>query len=935
MKSFYFKIFVVAIFLIFGVFASFNDSGSRVSARQNAVGTLQTPTGVLATSNLYATKVGVYWDAVRDATQYRLFRSLTDDINSATDIGSTPANYFFDSTAVAGQTYFYWIRAENLNSNSAWGVSVSGRRAVGNNAPGPPFPPLAPPPVPLGNQNTAAKAYLGKSLFWEEQLSSTKTVSCGTCHRPADGGSDPRSSAGTRNPGFDTIFGTADDVFGSPGVPGTNSDGSYSPTQFFGMQTQITNRRSPSYLNAGYTTDGLFWDGRATDQFRDPITNSVLLTSFGGLESQSVFPPLSSIEMSHAGRDWTNAASRISISKPLALATNVPPSLQNWIDSRTYPELFEEAFGSAEISPARIAMAIATHERTLFSDQTPLDRSSAEIEPLTQQEATGRGIFVNQNCIFCHGGALLSNSSYQNVGVRPTTEDRGRGGITNIPDDNGRFKTPSLRNLELRTPLMHNGRFATVEEVVEFYNRGGDFPAPNVDPRVRPLGLTVQQRAALSAFLKRPLTDPRVANELPPFDRPTLYTETGRVPTITRTGRSGTNGVEPNAIAIEPPLLGNTSFAIAVSNGLASSQAVLVVDSSDPGVGSSIPANGSFARVETTLGGTGSNGFGTAVLSIPTTAAVAGRTFFGRWYVNDTTAANGFSVSKLITFTVFGDSVERAPFDFDGDGKTDISIARQMGNLEWWINNSANGTTTAFSFGLPTDVIAPSDFTGDGKTDIALFRPSAGFWYVLRSDDNSFFGFPFGSTGDIPVPADFDADGKADPALFRGSEGLWFVQRSSDGQFTTTQFGVNGDKPVVGDYDGDGRSDIAIYRPSNGTWWIERTTAGSVVAQFGTNADTPVASDFTGDGKTDIAIWRPSDGFWYILRSEDSSFYAFPFGSNDDVPAPGDYDGDGKADPAVFRPSLGTWFIQRSTSGVQITNFGLSGDRPLPSAFIP
>lgn len=934
MKSHYSKLFVVAIFAIFGVLASLYDSGRPVSAREGATGNLRTPMGVSATSNLYANKVGIYWDAVREATQYRLFRSLTNDISSATDIGSTQANYFFDSTAVAGQTYFYWIRAENSGSNSEISATATGQRAVGNNSPGPPFPPLAPPPVPVGNQITAAKAYLGKTLFWDEQLSSTKTVSCGTCHRPADGGADPRSFAETRNPGFDNVFGTADDVFGSPGVPETEGDGSYTLTQFFGMQAQVTNRRSPSYLNAGYTTDGLFWDGRATDQFRDPITNSILLSSFGGLESQSVFPPLSPIEMGHAGRDWTDAVSRISVSKPLALAINIPSSLNNWIDGRTYPELFEEGFGSNDITPARIAMAIATHERTLFSDQTPLDRAASAIEPLTQQEENGRAIFVNQNCIFCHGGALLSNSTYQNVGVRPTTEDRGRGGITNIADDNGRFKTPSLRNLDIRAPYMHNGRFATIEEVVEFYNRGGDFPAPNVDPRVRPLGLTVQQRAALSAFLKRPLTDPRVANELPPFDRPTLYTETDRVPTVTGAGRSGTNGVEPNAIAIEPPILGNTSFAIAVADGLAGAQAFLVVGSTDPGVGAAIPATGSFVRVQTTLGGSGSNGYGTAVLSIPASPAVAGRTFFGRWYINDAAAANGFSVSKLITFTVFGDWVNRSPFDFDGDGKTDISIARQTGTLEWWINNSSNSSTTAFSFGLPTDIISPADFTGDGKTDIAMFRPSDGFWYVLRSEDSSFFGFPLGSNGDIPVPADFDADGKADPALFRPSQGLWFVQRSSDQQITTTQFGVSGDKPVVGDYDGDRRADIAIYRPSNGSWWIERTTAGSVVAQFGTGTDTPVAADFTGDGKTDIAVWRPGDGFWYVMRSEDSSFYAFPFGSNGDVPAPGDYDGDGKADPAVFRPSLATWFIQRSTSGIRISNFGLTGDRPLPNAFI-
>ena len=615
----------------------------------------------------------------------------------------------------------------------------------------------------------------------------------------------------------------------------------------------------------------------------------------------------------------------------MALATNIPIGLSRWIHGRTYPELFEEAFGSPNITPARIALAIGTHERTLFSDQTPLDRWSAQIEPLTTQEENGRVIFVNQNCIFCHGGPLLSNASYQNVGVRPIAEDGGRGAITGFPDDIGRFKTPSLRNLELRAPYMHNGRFATIEEVVEFYNRGGDFSAPNVDPRVRPLNLTVGQRASLSAFLKRPLTDPRVVNELPPFDRPTL-TEDRSGPTVTGIGRAGSNGVETTGRSRSSRQFQAIQVCYCGLSGLRGSSAVLVVDSSDPGwVRRS--STGSFARIKTTLAGSGSNGFGTAVLSIPASLWSPDERFFGRWYMK-TQPRKWISVSKLILSRSL--VIRRSgSMRFDGDGKTDLSIARQTGALEWWINNSATGTTTAYSFGLPTDILSPADFTGDGKTDIAMFRPSDGFWYVLRSEDNSFFGFPLGSSGDIPVPADFDADGKADPALFRPSQGLWFVQRSSDGQITTTHFGISGDKPIVGDYDGDGRADIGLYRPSSGSWWIERSTAGSVVTQFGLGTDVPVATDFTGDGKTDIAVWRPSDGFWYVMRSEDSSFYAFPFGSNGDVPAPGDYDGDGRADPAVFRPSLATWFIQRSTSGVQISNFGLTGDRPLPNAFIP
>jgi FG-GAP-like repeat len=105
--------------------------------------------------------------------------------------------------------------------------------------------------------------------------------------------------------------------------------------------------------------------------------------------------------------------------------------------------------------------------------------------------------------------------------------------------------------------------------------------------------------------------------------------------------------------------------------------------------------------------------------------------------------------------------------------------------------------------------------------------------------------------------------------------------------------------------------------------------------QFGTSTDRPVPGDYTGDGKADIAFFRPSTGFWFILRSEDSSFYSVPFGTNGDIPTVGDYDGDGKNDTAVFRPSSNTWFVNRTTAGVLIATFGIAGDQPLPSAFVP
>lgn len=897
--------------------------------------TLAAPTELKATDSVYATKVGLHWEPIPYATGYRIFRSTTNDPQTGTSVGTTPANYFFDSTAVAAQQYFYWVRAENGQSISGLSNGDGGVRAVGNNSPGAPFPPLQPPFESGNNPITAAKAYLGKTLFWDEQLSATKTVSCGTCHQPAAGGSDPRVGTSTRHPGPDNAFNTADDIFGSPGVVNNTAAGNYVPSTLFGLNPQVTNRKTPSYLNAGYTTDGIFWDGRATDTFRDPLTNNVLISSFGGLESQAVGPPLNTGEMGHIGRDWPAVVSRVSNSKPLALAHDIPAGLTNWLDGRTYAELFQEAFGSPDITPARIAMAIATHERMLFSDQTPLDRWSAQLENLTAQEEQGRQLFISQQCTFCHGGALLSNASYQNVGVRPTTDDPGRGALTGVPADIGRFKTPPLRNLELKKNYFHTGRFETVEDVVEFYNRGGDFDAPNIDPRIQPLNLTVAQRAALTAFLKRPLTDPRVAQELPPFDRPKLFTESTNVPTITGTGRAGTNALVPNAIALEPPIVGNDRFTVALSDSLAGAAATLVIDSNDPGVGTAVPASGSFARVQTTTAGTGVAGYASAVLTIP--ANTSGRTFYGRWYVADAAAANGIAVSRLITFTVFGGTAGKAPFDLDGDGKTDISIFRPAAG-EWWAERSSNGSTFAVQFGSSTDRAVPADLTGDGKTDVAFWRPSNGNWYVLRSEDLTFYAFPFGASGDTPVPADYDADGKSDAAVFRGSNNTWYIQRSSGGT-DIVGFGVAGDKPVVADYDGDGKADIAIFRPNGGSgaeWWIRRSSNNSVYAlTFGTSTDRPVQGDLTGDGKADVAFWRPANGNWFVLRSEDLSFYAVPFGTTGDVPVPGDYDGDGRVDTAIFRPSNSTWYINRTTAGTLIRAFGTTGDTPLPSSFLP
>ena len=221
--------------------------------------------------------------------------------------------------------------------------------------------------------------------------------------------------------------------------------------------------------------------------------------------------------------------------------------------------------------------------------------------------------------------------------------------------------------MELRGSYFHNGQFTTLEQVVAFYNRGGDFNAPNKPPVIHPLGLNAQQQADLVAFLKRPLTDVRVGTESERFDRPTLYTESSRVPQITGSGRVGSGGFTPQIKSISPPMVGNPNFTVSISGAEGNAAAVLVIDAADPEVGTSIPVSGSFARISANTQNTGDgNGWASISIPIPDSANVVGKTFFARWYIEDAGAANGFSVSQAVQFTTFGLSSIASNFSVSG-----------------------------------------------------------------------------------------------------------------------------------------------------------------------------------------------------------------------------------------------------------------------------
>lgn len=526
---------------------------------------------------------------------------------------------------------------------------------------------LQPMYAPAQNPQTPEKIMLGKFLFWEEQLSSDNTVACGTCHLPEFGGGDGRIDQAL-TPGLDKIYGTDDDIHGSPGIVRQASNGDFVPSSTFGLRHQATGRTSPSNIGSGHQSD-LFWDQRASSTFIDPETGNMLIPFNGALESQALGPIMSPVEMGRLGRTWNDVRQKLQAAKPMKLASNLPADM---VAARlvypSYPDLFTAAFGDPAISAARIAFALGSYQRTLNPDQTRWDAFMAgNPTALTPYETQGWQMFQNAGrCISCHWEPLFADDLPHNLGLRPNSEDIGAFATTGLAFDIGGFKTPTLRNAGLRTRLFHNGQSPALDDPAQFtdsastlnvYLQGSGVDTSNLDPFMAPLQgqLSAADIQIIQDFIVTALTDPRCANRQPPFDHPDLRSAVVAPPR--QFGPSLPGASEPFVIDSAPPFPGNFDYRLGVAGGDGAGLALLTYGFQ------SFEPNLSFAGLPWHVdvhdwipialqGSTGSPGYATLRLPIPDVATLSMFPLYWQLFVDDPLAPNGIASSKGWEFII-------------------------------------------------------------------------------------------------------------------------------------------------------------------------------------------------------------------------------------------------------------------------------------------
>ncbi len=313
---------------------------------------------------------------------------------------------------------------------------------------------------PDSNPTTAERVALGRLLFFDPIVSGDNTQSCATCHHPDLGFSDGRA----RSMGH-----------GGKGVGPDRTGGT------------TTKRHSPTLWNSAYSFR-LFWDGRAAD-----------------LEEQARSPITSEVEMNQ---------------KPEELVTELKAV-------REYVALFDQAFGGqggSAVTFENVTRAIAAFERTLLSQNSAFDRYVAgDATALTTEQRRGLTLFrsLKTRCFECHGFPTFANPDFKVVGVPAIAgqdPDAGRAEIAGGEPYRNAFKVPTLRNIARTAPYMHNGRFETLEEVIDFYSAGGGIGAgltlPNLDDKIRAFSLSPEERRDLISFLES-LTDESAMPTIP------------------------------------------------------------------------------------------------------------------------------------------------------------------------------------------------------------------------------------------------------------------------------------------------------------------------------------------------------------------------------------------------------------------------------------
>lgn len=509
--------------------------------------------------------------------------------------------------------------------------------------------------VPAENPITEPKRVLGKILFWDEQLSSDNTRACASCHIPAVAGTEPDPIP---HPGPDLEFGTDDDRFTSRGIIRSLKQGQYTPDPIFRLDTQATARAANPAVFATFFGE-LFWDGRAGGEFIDPETGNPVISIGGGLESQAVGPIVSDVEMAHQDRDWSEVAAKLESAIPLALAADRTPDTAAAINANpSYPDLFTLAFGDPHISAARIAMAIATYERTLVPDQSPWDLFQAgDQNAMTPDQQLGWTFFQGNACVVCHSPPFFTDFNYHNLAVTPNSDDPGRQGVTGQEAERGSFKTSTLRNTGLKRNFMHNGVPLSFRDVLDIYAAPTDFKANPNRSLFLPIVLPKNEIPFIGEFILNALTDPRVANQQFPFDRPTLYQEwnptrwPGGNPAILKGGTPGTDGATPRIIAVTPPNVGNTDFKVGLTHTTPGATAFLAISESQPiqGVVTPDSLEGPYTLNDDGLG----TGYTTHLMPLPARPAAEGDTLYLQWRVDDPNAADGTALSSPVRIQLF------------------------------------------------------------------------------------------------------------------------------------------------------------------------------------------------------------------------------------------------------------------------------------------